>query len=139
MWWDLVGHGPHVNLLKDVDARDDKEDAGTSSSSGEESTKTEDHRSFIFLHSVTSNLFILASDSYLNNLDHDIEGEGEGGKDEKQGADGEEERADPRPLLAHWGVESEERIVNGYLRNTLNVTISNQTWLSVKRNQATPE
>ena len=46
---DLVGHRPHVNLLKDVDARDDKEDARTSSSPREKSTKTEDHRPFIFL------------------------------------------------------------------------------------------
>ena len=49
---DLIGHGPHVNLLKDVDARDDKEDARTSSSSGEEATKAEDHRTLVFLHSV---------------------------------------------------------------------------------------
>ena len=98
---DLVGHGPHVNLLKDVDARDDKEDAGTSSSSGEKSTKTEDDRTFIFLHSVNLPPFILASDSYLNNLDDDIEGEGEGGKDKKQGADGEEEGADAWTLLAN--------------------------------------
>ena len=98
---DLVGHGPHVNLLKDVDARDDKEDAGTSSSSGEKSTKTEDDRTFIFLHSVNLPPFILASDSYLNNLDDDIEGEGEGGKYQKQGADGEEEGADARTLLAN--------------------------------------
>ena len=43
------------------------------------------------MNTFSSNLFILASDSYLNNLDHDIEGEGEGGKDEKQGPDGEEQ------------------------------------------------
>merc|ERR1719209_2128518 len=75
---DLIGHRPHVNLLKDVDARDDKEDARTSSSSCEKPTKTEDHRSFVF----------------LNNLDDNIEGEGEGGEDEEQGANGEEEGAD---------------------------------------------
>ena len=98
---DLIGHGPHVNLLKDVDARDDKEDARTSSSSGEEATKTEDHRTFVFLHSVTLHPFILESDPYLNNLDHDIEGEGEGGKDEKQGANGEEKGADAGTLLAN--------------------------------------
>ena len=98
---DLIGHGPHVNLLKDVNARDDKEDARTSSSSGEEPTKTENHRTFIFLHSLTSHPFILASDSNLNNLDHDIEGEGEGGEDEKEGADGEEEGADAGTLFAN--------------------------------------
>merc|ERR1719209_1617859 len=75
---DLIGHGPHVNLLKDVNARDDEEDARTSSSSCEEPTKPEDHCPFVF----------------LNNFDHDIEGEREGGKDGEEGADGEEERAD---------------------------------------------
>ena len=96
---DLIGHGPHVNLLEDVDARDDEEDARTSSSSCEEPTKPEDHCPFVFL---VSSLYILASpDSYLNNFDHDIEGEREGGKDEEEGADGEEERADAGTLLAN--------------------------------------
>ena len=101
MRWDLVGHGPHVDLLEDVDTGDDEEDPGTSGSSGEEATKTEDHRTFVFLHSVILHPFILESDPYLNNLDHDIEGEGEGGKDEKQGADGEEKGADAGTLLAN--------------------------------------
>ena len=96
---DLIGHGPHVNLLKDVNARDDEEDARTSSSSCEEPTKPEYHCSFVFL---VSSLYILATlDSYLNNFDHDIEGEGEGGKDEEEGADGEEERADAGTLFAN--------------------------------------
>ena len=89
MWRDLVGHGPHVDLLEDVDAGDDEEDARTSSSSCQEATKPEDHSSLVFLICL---LFILTySVSYLNNFDHDIEGEREGGKDEKQGPDGEEQ------------------------------------------------
>ena len=102
MWWNLIGHGPHVDLFKDVNTRDDKEDSGTASSSGEQPTKSEDHRSLIFLRSVSLyTRFILASDSYLNNLDDDIEGEGEGGEDEKEGADREEKGADAGTLLAN--------------------------------------
>ena len=49
MRWNLVGHGPHVDLLEDVDTGDDEEHPGTSGSSGEQATKTEDHRSLVFL------------------------------------------------------------------------------------------
>ena len=45
----VEGLGPHVNLLEDVDARDDEEDARTSSSSCQEATKPEDHSSLVFL------------------------------------------------------------------------------------------
>ena len=49
----LVGHGPHVDLLKDVNTGDDEEDPRTSGSSCEEATKTEDHRSLVFLVIIT--------------------------------------------------------------------------------------
>ena len=46
---DLVGGGPHVDLLVDVDAGDDEEDTRTSSSSSKESSESKDYSTLILL------------------------------------------------------------------------------------------
>ena len=46
---DIVGLGAHVNLLVNVDAGDDEEDARSSGSAGEKATQAEDDSTFIFL------------------------------------------------------------------------------------------
>ena len=46
---DLVGGGPHVDLLVDVDAGDDEEDTRTSSSSSKESPESKDYSTLILL------------------------------------------------------------------------------------------
>ena len=46
---DLVGGGPHVDLLVDVDAGNDEEDTRTSSSSSKESPESKDYSTLILL------------------------------------------------------------------------------------------
>ena len=43
---------------------------------------------------------------HLHHFDDHEEGDGEGDNDEEEGADGEEQGADPRPLLAGWAGKS---------------------------------
>ena len=46
---DVVGLGPHVDLLVVVDAGDDEEHPGTSGTTFEKSAQPEYHRSLVFL------------------------------------------------------------------------------------------
>ena len=66
--WDLVGHGSHVDLLEDVDTGDDEEDPGTSGSSCEQATKTEDHCSLVFLVCSFYYLYIYSFLKYCYNI-----------------------------------------------------------------------
>ena len=79
----LICLSPHVNLLVDVDTRDDKEDAGSPGSTGEKTTQPEDDRSLVL----------------LDDLDGHEEGEGQGGHDDQDGGEGEEVGADTRTFL----------------------------------------
>ena len=49
LWRDIVRLSPHVDLLIDVDARNDEEDAGPPGSTGEKTTQPEDDRSLVLL------------------------------------------------------------------------------------------
>ena len=51
LWRDIVCLSPHVNLLVDVDARNDEEDAGSPGSAGEKTTQPEDDCSLVLLGS----------------------------------------------------------------------------------------
>ena len=55
LWRNIIGLCPHVYLLKHVHAGDDEEDARTSGSTCQETTKAEDDRSLIFLQQNTQN------------------------------------------------------------------------------------
>ena len=68
MRWDLIGHGPHVDLLKDVNTGDDEEDPRASGSSCEEATKTEDHRSLVFLVIITALSVVINAISVVINV-----------------------------------------------------------------------
>ena len=48
---DVIGGSPHVNLLVDIEAGDDEEDAGSSGSTREKTTQPEDDRSLVLLQS----------------------------------------------------------------------------------------
>ena len=49
LWGNLIGSCSHVNLLINIKARDDKEDSRTAGSSCNQSSKSEDDSSLIFL------------------------------------------------------------------------------------------
>ena len=48
---DVIGGSPHVNLLVDIEAGDDEEDAGSSSPACQKTTKPEDDCSLVLLQS----------------------------------------------------------------------------------------
>ena len=80
---DVVCLGPHVYLLVLVDTRNHEEDPGTSGSSREEQAQSEYDSSLVL----------------LDHLDHQAEGEGEGGDDEEEGAEDEEVGTETLSLL----------------------------------------
>ena len=53
LWWNFISCRSQVNLLIDIHTGNDEEDPRTSGSSCEEATKTEDHRSLVFLVIIT--------------------------------------------------------------------------------------
>ena len=83
LWWHVKGLCPHVNLLINVNTRDDKEDPRTTSTSREQEAEAEDDRTLILLEASREGY-------HLDNLHHKEEGEGEGGGDEDAGSDDQE-------------------------------------------------
>ena len=74
LWWNVIGLSPQVNLLINVNTRDDEEHPGTPGFSSQHSAQSEDDRSLVL----------------LDHLHHPAEGEGEGDADEEEGDDGED-------------------------------------------------
>jgi len=48
--WDIEGDGTKINFAVSIDARNDEEDTGTSSSAFEQTTQAENNGSFVFLY-----------------------------------------------------------------------------------------
>ena len=65
MGWDIVGLCAHVNLLIDVDTRNDEEDPRSASSAGEEASQAKYDCSFIFLRSKSFLLWIFLRLAFL--------------------------------------------------------------------------
>ena len=84
LWWDVIGLSPQVNLLINVNTRDDEEHPGTPGFSSQHSAQSEDDRSLVL----------------LDHLHHPAEGEGEGDADEEERDEGQHVRDEPWSLLA---------------------------------------
>ena len=84
LWRNLVGGSSQINLLVNIDAGNDEEDAGAPGSPRQEPAKPEDDGPLVLL-------------DHLNGVE---EGEGERGHDQDERDDGEQEAAQPGPLLA---------------------------------------
>ena len=84
LWWDVIGLGPQVNLLIDVNAGDDEEHPGTSGFPSQHSAQSEDDRSLVL----------------LDHLHHPAEGQGEGDADQEERDEGQHVRHKARSLLA---------------------------------------
>lgn len=48
--WDIEGDGTKINFAVSIDAGNDEEDTGTSSSAFEQTTQAENNSSFVFLY-----------------------------------------------------------------------------------------
>ena len=83
MRWDLESFCPHVDLLVDVNAGDDKEDPGAPSSSRQESAQPEDDGSLVL----------------LDHLDGGGQGAGQGEQDQQDGEQSYQEGADVGSLI----------------------------------------
>ena len=108
---DLESCCPHINLLVHVNAGDDKEDPRAPRSSSHEATEPEDDGPLVLLHSCDERCNFISGRSrqaphwtevYLDHLDGVEEREWKGGEDYQDGAQGEQQGADPRRLLAVW-------------------------------------
>ena len=84
---DLVCASSHVNLLVDVNTRNDEEHSRTPSSSRQQPTQPEDDGPLVL----------------LDHLDGEEEREGEGAENDEDGGDGDEEGAYSRTLLTSCG------------------------------------
>ena len=84
LWWDVIGLGPQVNLLIDVNTGDDEEHPGSSGFPSQHSAQSEDDRSLVL----------------LDHLDHPAEREREGHTDQQEGDEGQHVRHKAWSLLA---------------------------------------
>ena len=87
LWRDLVSRCSQVNLLVDINTRNDEEDPRTPSSSCQQPAQPEDDGPLVL----------------LDHLDGEEEGEGEGAENDEDGGDGDEEGAYSRTLLTSCG------------------------------------
>ena len=70
LWWYFKSLTPHINLLVDINTRNDEEHPRTPSSSRQQPTQPEDDGPLVL----------------LDHLHHEEEGEGEGDQDEEERA-----------------------------------------------------
>ena len=72
LWRDFIGAGPHVNLLVDVHAGQDEEDARPPGPACQQESQPEDHSSLVFLADRQTQLSQSGVDAEpnLNNLHH---------------------------------------------------------------------
>ena len=107
----LVGGCSHINLLVHINTRDDEEHSRAPSASTDKPAEPEDDGPLVLLHSCDERCNSISGRSrqaphwtevYLDHLDGVEEREGKGGEDYQDGAQGEQQGADPRRLLAVW-------------------------------------
>ncbi len=54
--WDIEGDGTKINFAVSIDAGNDEEDTGTSSSAFEQTTQAENNSSFVFLYHLAARI-----------------------------------------------------------------------------------